>query len=174
MVSIVRAATCGRALSCSWWLSFTLPSPMFSIPDNSRTVIHLFSRMSVLACYGSPRPALHSPPRPFFKRTAPLTDTNIWQLLLTILPPQSWTDFWRFTAIFVRNLIIMRCSTLTCTFASLIFLTTDKIAQQQTTGRWMPLEQYFHLPHITTFNGPRCIFELRTNYNSYLPAPCIW
>jgi hypothetical protein len=28
-----------------------------------------------------------------------------------------------------------------------------------------------HLPRITTFNGPRCIFELRTNYNLYLPAP---
>ena len=36
--------------SCSWWLSLlivcTLPSLMFSIPDNSRTVICLFSRMS--------------------------------------------------------------------------------------------------------------------------------
>jgi hypothetical protein len=36
----------------------------------------------------------------------------------------------------------------------------------------MTLEQCFHLPHTTTFNGPRCIFELRTNYNSYLPVPC--
>ena len=34
----------------------------------------------------------------------------------------------------------------------------------------MTLEQCFHLPHITAFNGPHCIFELRTNYNSYLPA----
>ena len=23
-----------------------------------------------------------------------------------------------------------------------------------------------------SFNGPHCIFELRTNYNSYLPMPC--
>jgi hypothetical protein len=38
----------------------------------------------------------------------------------------------------------------------------------------MTLEQCFHLPHITTFNGPRCIFELRTNYNSYLPAPRVY
>ena len=37
----------------------------------------------------------------------------------------------------------------------------------------MTLGQCLHLPHITTFNGPRCIFELRTNYNSYLPAPRI-
>jgi hypothetical protein len=36
----------------------------------------------------------------------------------------------------------------------------------------MTLEQCCHLPHITIINGPRCIFELRTNYNSYLPAPC--
>ena len=38
----------------------------------------------------------------------------------------------------------------------------------------MTLEQCFQLPHITTFNGSRCIFELRTNYNSYLPAPRIF
>ena len=38
----------------------------------------------------------------------------------------------------------------------------------------MTLEWCFHLPHITTFNGPRCIFELRTNYNSYLPVPCVY
>jgi len=37
----------------------------------------------------------------------------------------------------------------------------------------MTLEQRFHLPHISTFNGPHCIFELQTNYNSYLPAPPI-
>jgi len=37
---------------------------------------------------------------PFFKRTAPLIDTNIWQCLLTIPPLQSWADFWRFTAFF--------------------------------------------------------------------------
>ena len=65
----------------------------------------------------------------------------------------------------------MRCSTLTCTFALLIFLTTDKTVQEQTPGRWMTLVQCFHLAYITTFSGPRCIFELRTNYNSYLPAP---
>jgi hypothetical protein len=38
----------------------------------------------------------------------------------------------------------------------------------------MTLKQCFHLPHITAFNGPRCIFELRTNYNSYLPLPHIY
>jgi hypothetical protein len=38
----------------------------------------------------------------FFKRTAPLRDTNIWQCLLTILPVQSWTDFRQFTS-FLRQ-----------------------------------------------------------------------
>lgn len=28
----------------------------------------------------------------------------------------------------------------------------------------MALEQCFHLPRITTFNGLHCIFELQTNY----------
>jgi hypothetical protein len=37
----------------------------------------------------------------------------------------------------------------------------------------MTLEQCFHLPHINNFNGPHCIFELQTNYNSYLPVPHI-
>jgi hypothetical protein len=68
-------------------------------------------------------------------------------------------------------LIIMCCSTLTCSFTSLLFLTTDKTAQLQTPGGRLTLEWCFHLPHITTFNRPCCIFELRTNYNSYLPAP---
>jgi len=88
---------------------FTLPSLMFSIPDNSRTVIPVLSNecidvVTVLACYGSPRPALmrfilhHFPS--FFKRTAPLIDTNIWQCLLTILPLQTWTDFQQFTTFF--------------------------------------------------------------------------
>ena len=69
----------------------------------------------------------------------------------------------------VWSLIIIRCFTLTCIFASLIFLTTDKSAQYRTPS-WMTLEQRFHFPLITTFNGTRCVFELRTNCNSYLPA----
>jgi len=60
--------------------------------------------VAVLVCCGSPQPALmrfilhyfHS----FFKCTAPLIDTNIWQCLLTILPLQSWTDFRWFTTFF--------------------------------------------------------------------------
>jgi hypothetical protein len=36
----------------------------------------------------------------FFKRTAPLTDTNIWQCPLTILPLQPWTDLRRFTTFY--------------------------------------------------------------------------
>jgi len=67
----------------------------------------------------------------------------------------------------------MRCSTLTCTFTSLIFLTTNRTAQSQTPGRRMTLERWCHLPHIVIFNGPCCIFELRTNYN-YLPAPRVY
>jgi hypothetical protein len=57
-----------------------------------------------------------------------------------------------------------------CNFASLIFLTT---AHWQTPGWRMTFEQCCLLPHISIFNGPRSIFELRTNYISYLPAPCI-
>ena len=68
----------------------------------------------------------------------------------------------------------MRCSKLTCNFASLIFLTIDATAQWQTPGWRMTLEQCCLLPRITIFNGPRCIFGLRTNYNSYLPEPCIY
>ena len=75
---------------------------------------------------------------------------------------------------FVRNLITMRCSKLTCNFASLIFLTADATAQWQTPGWRMILEQCCLLPHITVFSGPRCIFDLRTNYNPYLPEPCTY
>jgi len=58
----------------------------------------------MVACYKSPRPALmrfilhHFPS--FFKCNAPLTDTNKWKCLLTILPLQSWTDLWWFTTFF--------------------------------------------------------------------------
>ena len=60
--------------------------------------------VTVLACYGSPRPALmrfilHRFTS-FFKRIAALIGTNIWQCLLTILPLQSWTDFRWFTNFF--------------------------------------------------------------------------
>jgi hypothetical protein len=137
--------------------------------------VECIDAIAVLSCYGSPRPApmrfiLHRFSF-FFKGTAPLIDTNIWQCLLTILPLQCWTDFRRFTPSFVSNLIIIRCSTLTCTFVSLIFLTTDKTTQQQTPVRWITLELSLHLPHITTFYGFWSIFELRTNYNSCLPSP---
>jgi len=95
---------------CCLIIVFTLPSLMFCIPDNSRTVIRLFSWMStstqllVLASYGSPWPALmrfilHRFPS-IFKSTTPLIDTNIWQCLLTILALQTWTDFRRFTTFF--------------------------------------------------------------------------
>jgi len=93
MVSIVRAATCGRALSwkngtdvCArfllflmflsstegvvWLFFFTLPSLMFSIRDNSLTVIHLFSRrhdQSSRLLWKSSAGAhkVYSPPLPF-------------------------------------------------------------------------------------------------------------
>jgi len=117
---------------------------------------------------------VHSPPFPFlFKRTAPVIDTNIWQCLLTIMPLQSWRDFRRFTTFFRQEIDYNALSTITCTFASLIFLTTHKTVQEQTPGRWMTLEHCFHLPHITTFKVLRCSFELWTNYNSYIPALCI-
>ena len=92
--------------SCSWWLYFTLPSLMLSIPDNSLTVIRLFSRMSAStrSLFSPVTEVLSRRSRgsfshsSFFKRTVPLTDTNNWRCLLTILSLQSWTDFRRFTA----------------------------------------------------------------------------
>jgi hypothetical protein len=51
----------------------------------------------------------------------------------------------------------MRCSTLTCTFASLTFLTTDKTEQQQTAGWGMTLEQCFHL-NILLLSTDRAAF----------------
>jgi hypothetical protein len=63
--------------------------------------------VTVLDCYGSRRLALmrvtlHRFPS-FFKCTASLIDTNIWQCLLTILPLQFWTDFWRFNPSFGKE-----------------------------------------------------------------------
>ena len=62
---------CGihRSYTFEYWrcclvIVFTLPSLMFSIPDNSPTVIRLFppneciDAVTVIACYVSPRPAL--------------------------------------------------------------------------------------------------------------------
>ena len=135
MVSIVRAATCGRALSwrndtdiCAlfllflmflssievvfWWLLShyhhwcsvfqTIRGQLFAC---SPEWVHRRGYCSQL--YGSPQPALmrfilHRFPS-FFKRTALLIDTNIWQCLLTILPLQSWTDFRRFTTFFCQE-----------------------------------------------------------------------
>ena len=129
--------------------------------------------VTVLACYGSPRLALmrfipHCFPS-LFKHTAPLTDTNMWQCLLTILPLQSWTDFWRFTTFFHQEFDY------NALFHTNVYLHFAHVPHnwQNCAGQWVTLQQCFHLPHITTLNRPRCIFELRTNFNSYLPVPRI-
>jgi len=123
---MVRAATCGRALSyrndtdiCafySWRLSLL---GLREVPSNIRRLLcdnlwgnpvrpnDCINAVTVLACYGISLPALtrvilHRFPS-FFKNTAPLIDTNIWQCLLTILPLQSWTDFRRFTTFFLQE-----------------------------------------------------------------------
>ena len=145
METVVRAATCGRALSCrnnTGICTLFLLFLMFlsSIEDVVWLLLSYYhnwcsafqkTRGELFASSpGCVHRRGHSPPFPFlFKGTAPLIDTNIWQCLLTILPLQSSTDFRRFTPSFVRNLILMRSFTWTCTFASLTFFTTDKTAQ---------------------------------------------
>ena len=99
--------------SCSWWLPLL---GLREVPSNIQRLLcdalwgnpflpnEFIDAVTVLDCYGSPRPALmrfilHCFPS-FFKYTAPLIDTSIWQCLLTILPLQSWTDFRLFTSFF--------------------------------------------------------------------------
>ena len=170
--------------SCSWWLPLLGLREVLSniqrllcdaVWGNPVLPNECIDTVTILACYVSPwlalmRFILHCFPS-FFKHTAPLIDTTIWQCLLTILPLQSWTDFRRFTTFFCQEfdykaLFRANVPSLRSSSSQLTKL------QQKTPGRWVILEQCFHLPHITTFNGPRCIFELLTNYNSYLPAPC--
>ena len=192
-------ATCSRVLSCSsvnkhgihwvhtfeYWggclaIVFTLPSLMFSIPDNFWTYssVHpneCINVVTVFACYGSPRPAfrrfnLHRFPS-FFKRTAPLLDTNIWQCLLTIQPLQSSTDFRRFATFFYQEFDynVLFHANVYVRFAHL----PHNWQNCAVANIWSVNDLGTVLPHITTFIGPCCIFELWTNYNSYLPAPCI-
>jgi len=159
MVSIVRGATCGRALS--WkndtvvfalfllflmfhssiedvvWLFFSHYHHWCSVFETPRGQLSTCSpddAVAVLAWYGSPRPALmkfilHTFLL-FFKRTAPLIDTNIWQCLLTIRPLQSLTDFRRFTTFFRQEFDYNALFRFNVSFASLMFLTTDKTAQE--------------------------------------------
>ena len=106
MVSIVRAATCGRALSwkydtdvCDLFLLFLMflssiegvvwlfvsncyHWSVFETPRGQLSTCSADEAITVLACYGSHRPALirfilHRFPS-FFKSTAPLIDTNVW------------------------------------------------------------------------------------------------
>jgi hypothetical protein len=129
-------------------------------------------------CYGSPRPALmrfilHCFPS-FFKRTAPLIDTNIWQCLRTILSLQSWTDFRQFTNFFLQEFDYNALfhANVYLRFAHLPHNWKNCAVGNSRLGN--DFGTVLTPQHITTFNGPRCIFELRTNYNSYLPAPCMY
>jgi len=124
---------------CCLMIAFTLPSLMFSIVDNLQAVIHLFSQMSALTwslflpvmevlsqcSWGSfstvflpfLNALLHLEIPTFDIVLSPYCLFNLLQISDGLRPT------------FLRNLIIMRCFMLTCTFASLIFLTTDKTAQ---------------------------------------------
>jgi hypothetical protein len=110
---------------CSLIIIFTLPSLMFRIPDNSRTVIRLFSQMSA-----STRP-LFSPVTQILGRcswgsfsTVSLPFLNTLLYLQTLTFDSVFSPYCLFNLeqisedlqpSFISNLIIVRCSTLTCT-----------------------------------------------------------
>ena len=116
--------------------------------------------VTVLTCYGSPRPALtrfipHGFPS-LFKCTAPLTDTNIWQCLLTILPLQTWTDFRWYTTFFRQEFdynalfhanVYLRFAYLPHNWQNRVAANTRSVNDLGTV-----------LPHTTTFNGLHRIF----------------
>jgi hypothetical protein len=147
---------------------------------DSYSPVHLnvcIDAVTVLTCYGSPWSALmrfilHRFPS-FFKCTASLIDTNIWQCLLTILQLQSWTDFRWFTSLFLQEFdynALFHANVCLC-FASLPDswqnCTVADTRLVSDLGTVLPPSTYY------TFSGPRCIFELWTNYNSCLPMPRI-
>jgi len=134
-ITLMFAPFFSRSLWLSLLIVFTLPSLMFSIPDNSRTAICLFywisastrslfspivevlSRRSWVSFTAVSLPflkaLLHLQTLTFDSVFSPYCLFNLEQISDSLQPS------------FVRNLIIMGCSTLTCIFASLIFLTTD-------------------------------------------------
>jgi len=89
--------------------------------------------VTVLACYGSPRPVLM---RFILHHFFPFLNAllHLWTLTFdSVFSPYCLFNLEQISdglqPSFVRNLIIMRCSTLTCTLDSLSFLTINKIAQ---------------------------------------------